>query len=152
VSPVSSRKNLPLKGREGWAPVPNEDDDRISRVRQHLANERTLLSWTRLSLAIIALGFVVARFGLFLAELFALSSARTVETGWSVPIGVALVLAGPTFAVLALWRFLTLESEIEVGHPRPHNGLIYTLVVATVFIGAGLAVYLVVVAAEVTRH
>lgn len=132
--------------------VPNEDDNRLARVREHLANERTLLSWVRLTLAMIALGFVVARFGLFIDELFALSSEGAVETGWSVPVGVALILAGPLFAVLALWRFLTLESEIETGRLHPHHGLIYTIIVATVLTGAGLALYLIVVAAAVAHR
>lgn len=38
-------------------------------VRDHLANERTLLSWIRLGLAAAGLGFVVTRFGLLLREL-----------------------------------------------------------------------------------
>lgn len=36
--------------------------------QQHLANERTFLSWLRTSIALIGLGFIVARFGLFLRE------------------------------------------------------------------------------------
>jgi uncharacterized membrane protein YidH (DUF202 family) len=40
-----------------------------SRTRDHLANERTLLAWVRTSMAIIGLGFIVARFGLLLREL-----------------------------------------------------------------------------------
>ena len=39
------------------------------RLADHLANERTLLAWSRTSIAIIALGFVVARFGLLIREL-----------------------------------------------------------------------------------
>jgi putative membrane protein len=38
------------------------------RSQQHLANERTFLSWLRTYIALIGLGFIVARFGLFLRE------------------------------------------------------------------------------------
>src|SRR5918911_4946297 len=38
------------------------------RSIQFLANERTFLAWLRTSIAIIGLGFVVARFSLFLRE------------------------------------------------------------------------------------
>src|ERR671933_327093 len=38
------------------------------RSTQFLANERTFLAWLRTSIAIIGLGFVVARFSLFLRE------------------------------------------------------------------------------------
>jgi putative membrane protein len=41
------------------------DDGNVS---DHLANERTYLAWIRMGIAIIALGFVVARFGRFLRE------------------------------------------------------------------------------------
>jgi putative membrane protein len=40
-----------------------------------LANERTFLAWLRTSIAVMSLGFVVARFGLWLREL-ALRSAK----------------------------------------------------------------------------
>lgn len=40
-----------------------------NRSVQYLANERTFLPWLRTSIALIGLGFVVSRFGLFLREL-----------------------------------------------------------------------------------
>ena len=40
-----------------------------SRTQQHLANQRTFLAWMRTSVALIGLGFVVSRFGLFLRTL-----------------------------------------------------------------------------------
>jgi putative membrane protein len=113
-------------------------------VRDHLANERTLLSWVRLAIAITALGFVVARFGLYVAELLAAQGVRAVRTGLSLPIGIALVLAGPVFAAFALQRFLTVEREIDLGQPRRHHGLIFVLIGLIVVGSLGLAVYLVV--------
>src|SRR2546429_4166574 len=67
-----------------------------TRVREHLANERTLLAWVRTAIALMGLGFVVARFGLFLRQL-AVESGRPVEAealGLSTPIGVSMVAAG----------------------------------------------------------
>ena len=40
-----------------------------SAARDHMANTRTLLAWLRTGIALIGLGFVVARFGLFLQQL-----------------------------------------------------------------------------------
>src|SRR5579875_1318831 len=124
---------------------------RHSSVSDHLANERTFLSWLRLSIAITALGFVVARFGIFIAQILAVQLVRQIEPGWSVPIGVALVLAGPVLAVLALGRFLIAEREIEIGHFQRHYGLIYATIVVTVVLGLGLAAYLTVVAVSIGR-
>lgn len=125
--------------------------ENLTAVREHLANERTLLSWIRLGLAITALGFVVARFGIFVAELLSLQPVRSVETSWSVPIGVALVLAGPCFAGLALRRYLQAEHEIDLGRYHPHHDLLFAMIIATALIGLGLAVYLVVIATEITH-
>ncbi|HQT34040.1 MAG: YidH family protein [Thiobacillus sp.] len=41
------------------------------RATEYLANERTFLAWIRTSIAIISLGFVVAKFSLWLRELAA---------------------------------------------------------------------------------
>src|SRR5215472_19235872 len=40
----------------------------LERTRDYLANERTLLAWVRTGVALIGLGFVVARFHLLLRE------------------------------------------------------------------------------------
>jgi putative membrane protein len=115
-------------------------------MRDHLANERTLLSWVRLSIAITALGFVVARFGIFIAQLFAVQGQHVTETGLSVPVGIALVVAGPVFAFLAFRRFLISEEEIDTGQLYHHYGLIYATIIGTVIMGLALAVYLIVIA------
>jgi hypothetical protein len=39
------------------------------RASEYLANERTFLAWIRTSIAIISLGFVIAKFGVWLREL-----------------------------------------------------------------------------------
>ena len=44
-------------------------------VRQQLAADQTLLAWIRTSIALAALGFVVARFSLFLREVQHVSTA-----------------------------------------------------------------------------
>jgi putative membrane protein len=49
-------------------------------VRDYLAEERTFLAWIRTSLALIGFGFVVARFGLFLAEILQAPQALEVLT------------------------------------------------------------------------
>ena len=63
--------------------------------RVYMAAERTFLAWIRTSLALMAFGFVIARFGLFLRELEATNAgAAAVPTAFSLPIGVAFVLIG----------------------------------------------------------
>jgi hypothetical protein len=46
------------------------DDNDSSHLQQHLANQRTFLAWLRTCVALIGLGFVVAKFGLYLIPIF----------------------------------------------------------------------------------
>ncbi len=65
--------------------------------RVFFAAERTLLAWIRSGIALMAMGFVVARFGLFLTLL---SASRDIESGshqhqlLSNILGIILVMIG----------------------------------------------------------
>ncbi|HXM85130.1 MAG TPA: DUF202 domain-containing protein, partial [Stellaceae bacterium] len=39
----------------------------IEKYRDHAANERTFLAWVRTSIALMAFGFLIEKFDLFLA-------------------------------------------------------------------------------------
>jgi len=43
--------------------------DETKRATEYLANERTFLAWIRTSVAVVSLGFVLARFSVWLREL-----------------------------------------------------------------------------------
>ena len=94
-------------------------------VRDHLANERTLLAWQRTALALIGIGFLVDR--------FALDPAGPTIVG-SV-LGVVLVLGGAGVAVVGAYRFLRTEREIDTGSYRPAV-LAHLVLAAVVVLGA----------------
>jgi len=74
-----------------------------SDPRVFFAAERTLLAWLRTGLTIVALGFVVSRFGLFV-QLLALqspASASAIHSSWSAVLGVAFVIVGSLAIVAA---------------------------------------------------
>lgn len=66
------------------------------------AAERTLLAWVRSGLAVIGLGFVVARFGIFLTE-FQVAKEHAPHLG-STLIGVCLVLLGSASVAMGAWQ------------------------------------------------
>jgi putative membrane protein len=82
-----------------------------SATRDLLANERTLLAWVRTAVAIMALGFVVARFGLLIREL-ARVGVPQLPPGVSTAFGVALVLGGLMLLVLAALRYRQIADDI----------------------------------------
>ncbi len=62
--------------------------------RVYFAAERTLLAWIRTGITIMAFGFVVARFGLFLRLLRAEGGQHVPPGGLSPYLCAALVLIG----------------------------------------------------------
>jgi putative membrane protein len=70
--------------------------------RVFFAAERTLLAWLRTGLTVMALGFVIARFGLFLQYVAPASAARPhAWSSLSAMLGIAFVLAGALASLLA---------------------------------------------------
>jgi putative membrane protein len=93
------------------------DDPRV-----YFAAERTLLAWQRTGIALIGLGFVVERFGLFMRMV---AGGAALPKGYghaSLVFGVAFLLIGSAVSLIAAWqfrRFLRELSQQEV--PRGHS-------------------------------
>jgi len=60
--------------------------------RVFFAAERTLLAWIRTGLGLVGMGFVVAKFALFLR--IVRPDAQHAEPSWSAPLGIALAVLG----------------------------------------------------------
>jgi len=120
----------------------------MSDPRVFFAAERTLLAWVRTGLTIMAFGFVVARFGLFLRLL---ELQRTTPAAlppspshFSNVVGIALVLLGAAamaFAAVQHQRFVRTLPAIDL--PHAHNRA-FPIAVALLLglLGFALAVYL----------
>lgn len=115
--------------------------------RVYFAAERTLLAWVRSGLTVIALGFVVARFGLFLALISASSAPipGVHHSHWlSSALGITLVVLGAATILGALQNHRvyvrSLPAEDIPGLPLPWLASVLALAVAA--IGAFLVVYL----------
>jgi putative membrane protein len=101
-------------------------------VRDHLANERTLLAWMRTALTVVGLGFIVDRLALE-------GAVQRVEA----LAGIALVLLGGVIALGGAWSFLRARRELATGTYRPAAGLHLALVGAVVLGALAVAVYLI---------
>jgi putative membrane protein len=78
----------------------------MSDPRVFFAAERTLLAWVRSGVTIMALGFVVAKFGLFLTLMSAASGAAHLvhHHAWTDTLGVLLVVAGAILILAAQYN------------------------------------------------
>lgn len=108
------------------------------RTRDHLANTRTLLAWVRVGIALLALGYAVARVGL-VAEL-ATGHPASVTSG---VLGLAAGAAGAVTVLGAFLRFLSQRSRIEGSGLR--TGYRLDLLLAVAAGAGGLLVLLVLV-------
>jgi putative membrane protein len=114
-----------------------------TRAREHLANERTLLAWVRTAVALMGLGFVVARFGLFLRQLAAERAAPPQPDHLSAVIGAALVGASVLLTALSTVRFFRARAQIERGGYEPEAFTEVLAIAVTVLAGLALLGYLV---------
>ena len=114
----------------------------LNDPRVFFAAERTLLAWNRTSLSLMAFGFVIERFGLFVAILMPQHS-MPLQRGISFWTGLAFVLLGVFVAAYSTLQYRkvlrTLKPvEIPAGY-RTDLGVISNLFVAA--LGIVLAVY-----------
>src|ERR1700693_2730751 len=105
--------------------MPDEPAVKIPHERlgtEYLANERTFLAWIRTSIAVVSLGFIIARFSLWLREMPGV--AAPAHGGVSLPAGEVLMGFGGLLALLAGWRYHIVNRAIEEDRVKPDRGLI----------------------------
>ena len=127
---------------------------RLARVRSrrvHMANERTFLSWIRTSIGIMAFGFVVEKFGLFIKQIaFFLGRASGEATtpgqasaaGYSSIFGIVLIGLGAVMGLLAFVRYKRVERQIDEDTYRPSIILDILVTLAIFSMGIFLVIYL----------
>ena len=133
------RPDAARAGAEGG----RKDDD--ARLREHLANERTLLAWIRLSLASAGFGFVVARFGLFLRATTGQAYGPSLGP-YAEAVGIGLVLLGPLLVAVGATRYFRTEREIEQRVYASRHGSLWVVILANVALGLALTLYLLLTA------
>ena len=119
----------------------------IERYSDHAANERTFLAWVRTAIAIMAFGFLVQKFDLFLRIASSSLAARPLTAGSQIVgdiAGLLLIVLGGVMMALAAVRFRKTTLEIDAAEVRPGPGtrLDITLVALLLLLGSILFVYL----------
>jgi putative membrane protein len=110
-----------------------------------MANERTLLAWIRTGIAMMAFGFAIARFGLFLREVAQAGQGHPnrlhgLGSAW---FGVVLVGLGLLTNAAAVGRYARVRSILE-SHKCvvPSPVLAYAVGIASVLVAFAMAAML----------
>jgi putative membrane protein len=102
-----------------------------TETREHLANERTLLSWVRTGVSLISIGLVVERAGALVD-----ASMKVGSTSASEAFGLALALLGALTLILGTTQFLGNRRRISTGEFVP-SAAAYLIIVAGSLVFAG---------------
>jgi putative membrane protein len=141
---------LGLSSPQGNSPRPDWSmallpDKPEETLRLHQANERTMLAWIRTGIALMAFGFAIARFGLFLRELaavgaFAPKAPEGLGTAW---LGTLLVALGMLTNLVGTLRYGRIRRNIEVGDVgAPRATLVYAVGFGATLIGLAMSALL----------
>jgi putative membrane protein len=92
-------------------------EEKNTNGNEHLANERTFLAWVRTSIGIMAFGFVVVKFSLFVKQIGLVLGKEIVlqQHGYSNIIGIVLVAAGSISLLISFFQFKRAEKQINNG-------------------------------------
>ncbi len=124
---------------------PEKTSPKVRNRRVHMANERTFLAWIRTSIGIMAFGFVVEKFSLFVRQMQYFLGKESVlpPRGYSTALGIFLVVLGALMGVLSFIRYKKVEKQIDEDAYRPSRILDVLLTIAVLAVGIFLAVYLI---------
>jgi putative membrane protein len=119
----------------------------IKRYTDHSANERTYLAWIRTSIAIMAFGFLIEKFDLFISYLGkAVGDENHFKPSLSAElVGLSLFLVGVLIIVTSTVRFFMYKKSIEADEFIPYSVKKTNLLLSAlmVFIALFLITYIV---------
>jgi Predicted membrane protein len=96
----------------------------IPHFTDHAANERTYLAWVRTAITVMAFGFLLERFDIFIAYASrasggALPHLHVRASEW---LGLLLLLFGAIIVLLGSLRFQRNRKAIDADASMPHGG------------------------------
>src|SRR5580700_1956620 len=128
------RSNMVRKRRLRQPPFASRETcPMIKNFGDHAANERTFLAWVRTAIAVMAFGFVIEKFDLFLALAATESASRAPPLHgqrFANEAGLAFIFLGVAMIVIAAIRFFRAAKDIDSEKTVPSAGSRFDLALA----------------------
>lgn len=129
--------------------IEDKESAKVGNRQVHMANERTFLAWIRTSIGIMAFGFVVEKFTLFVKQMSVILGKSTTgislppSHGYSAIVGIFLVSLGTLLVLFAFIRYKKVEREIDAETYKPSSILDLIITVSILAVGIFLVTYLI---------
>ena len=119
----------------------------IRNFSDHAANERTFLAWVRTAIAVMAFGFLIERFDLFLqvaAPSLAGQKLSAFGQRFANLAGLAFIVLGTVMIIIAAARLFLTARKIDsnLDHAGAGTELDVALAVLLALLGGSLFLYL----------
>ena len=116
----------------------------IKSFSDYAANERTFLAWVRTAIALMAFGFLLERFDLFL-QMAAVTLGTKVPSlggGFGRSAGLGLLVAGVAITIVAAIRFVKTNRDIASAEVKSIESARADIALAILLVLLGLALVL----------
>ncbi len=117
----------------------------IKRYSDHAANERTFLAWVRTAIAVMAFGFVIERFDLFLQVMVPQLAQRQLSAhgqAFANVAGLAFIAIGVIMIAIAGFRFARTAKDIDSEADVAGTGERFDVALAVLIGLLGVALFL----------
>ena len=105
-----------------------------SRVRDHLANERTYLAWMRTAISLMGFGVVILRLRFFKPPI-----TTTPGNGWK--LGLMFSLVGLATVLLSTYHYFAVRYDIDEDTYRPPDRWVLLFSLTITLLGLGIIYY-----------
>jgi putative membrane protein len=120
------------------------DPDKIES--EILANERTFLAWVRTNIAVMSLGFVIARFSVWMGEVSLRMNPQTPahRLGISAPLGECMIGLGALLTIFAAWRYHVVNRAIRRGEIEADPQMVVAVTVVILVAAIAVIAYMII--------
>ncbi len=106
-----------------------------NRIRDHLANERTYLSWMRSGISLLGFGVLIVRIRILRPPL----APQGPGNGWK--LGLAFAVVGLLSVALSSWHYFAVRDDIENDTYEPPDRWVILSSLILTALGACVVVY-----------